>query len=190
MHDTNTSTPPTARARKRLAFLRPAVLVGAAILLAACSYDEPASSDSPGDAAASGVATRDHPQLGKILTDSQGDTLYFADQEADGQIHCLSGCLKLWTPMEMKEGAPAPAGIADLGVIQRSDNGQKQLTYQGKPVYTFTLDSGAGDTKGHNAEDDFDGTHFVWHAVVLGGAQPPGDGGGQPTTTDDGGYGY
>lgn len=165
---------------------RAAALMCAGLLLAACGSSEPAATGPGGG----GVTTRDHPQLGKILTDSSGDTLYFAEQEADGKIRCKEGCLSIWTPMTMAGEAKPPTDIPGLGTVRREDNGKNQLTYQGMPLYTFTLDKNAGDTQGDNAQDDFSGVHFVWHAVTVGG-QPPGGGGSQPmTTTSGGGYGY
>jgi predicted lipoprotein with Yx(FWY)xxD motif len=151
---------------------------GLFVLLAACGSDEPAAPAS--------VATRDHAQLGRILTDTSGRTLYFADQEADGTLRCVEGCLEVWVPATVPDGErPAGDGVADLGVLRRSDNGQNQLTYQGKPLYRFELDSAAGEAKGDNAQDDFNGTHFVWHAVAIG-QQPDAP----APTTGDGGYGY
>lgn len=155
-------------------------------LLAACGSSEPAATGSGG----ASVMMRDHPQLGKILTDASGDTLYFAEQEADGKIRCREGCLSIWTPMTTAADAQLPAGIPGLGTVRREDNGTSQLTYQGMPLYTFTLDKNAGDTTGDNAQDDFSGVHFVWHAVTVGG-QPPGGGASQPMPTTSGdGYGY
>jgi hypothetical protein len=69
---------------------------------------------------------------------------------------------------------------------RREDNSRNQLTYQGKPLYTFSMDKAAGDTKGNGLEDDFGGTHFVWRAVTIDGSQqqPPAGGGGY----EGGGY--
>jgi len=58
------------------------------------------------------------------------------------------------------------------GTLHRPDNGQVQLTYDGKPLYSFSLDTTAGDITGNDLEDDFGGTHFVWHAVTIDTATP------------------
>jgi predicted lipoprotein with Yx(FWY)xxD motif len=180
MFDQKASAPPAARMKRGAA--RIAALVGAGLLLAACGDDATSNSGS-GGGTAGGVGTRDS-QIGKILTDSKGMTLYFADQEADGKIRCVDTCLSMWAPVMMDS---APSGVADgLAVMDRQSSG-KQLTFQGKPLYTFRLDTAAGDTRGDRAEDDFSGTHFVWHAAVIGGQ--PQDGGSSPTS-DSGGYGY
>jgi predicted lipoprotein with Yx(FWY)xxD motif len=151
---------------------RVATMLAAATLLAACGTSE-------GDA---GSAGGEDPQQSNILVDTSGKTLYFTDQEEDGTIRCVDECLDFWIPAESQD---APEGdMPALDTKQRADNGQEQLTYEGKPLYTFTLDKAAGDAKGDGLEDDFGGTHFVWHAVTLGDAPAPGNGG------DPGGTGY
>ena len=189
MLDRHAGTPST-RGRRTGLLPRAAALLGAGLLLAACGSSEPATggSGNSGNSGAAGVDTREHPQLGTILTDSSGDTLYFAEQEAGGKIQCKEGCLSIWVPMTMPGDAPPAGEVEGLGVIRRDDNGQNQLTWQGKPLYTFTLDKKPGDISGDNVADDFSGVHFVWHAAALN-AQP-GGGTESPMTTTSGGYGY
>jgi predicted lipoprotein with Yx(FWY)xxD motif len=50
----------------------------------------------------------------------------------------------------------------DVGAITRED-GSKQATFKGKPVYLFAADGKPGDTKGDSVKD-------VWHVVPLAGA--------------------
>ncbi|HEY0451892.1 hypothetical protein [Actinophytocola sp.] len=155
-------------------------MLGTAAVLAACG-----TSGSAGDTATSSttvaVHTEDHSGLGRILVDSSGKTLYFTDQEADGTVRCVGTCLQFWFPAESGD-APSVPGVPALDVVRRADSGHTQLTYQGKPLYTFQLDEAAGDANGHDVEDDFVGTHFVWHAVILGESTPA-------PTTGGGGYG-
>jgi predicted lipoprotein with Yx(FWY)xxD motif len=149
-------------------------MFAAAALLAACGTSGEA--DTSSDAAA--VRTEDDPGIGTILVDRSGKTLYFADQEADGTIQCVDDCLEFWFPAESSD-ATAPSGVQGMDVQRRADDARQQLTFHGKPLYTFRLDRSAGDTKGNEVEDDFGGTHFVWHAVTVDGAAP--------TSGDDGG---
>jgi predicted lipoprotein with Yx(FWY)xxD motif len=162
------------------------------LLLAACGDNRTAvdSSSNPGSAGASAgkAATRVDPELGMVLSSSSGITLYFSEEEADGTIRCVGRCLEVWLPMEVASEPAAGSEVEGLGVMRRPDDGRNQLTYQGKPLYTFVEDGGPGDTKGENAEDDFNGMHFRWHAAVVGAPAPSG-GGTQPTTSDDSGYG-
>lgn len=166
--------------------VRLSAALGAAAALVACG-DDGSTGDEAATPSDSVVRTQDHPELGRILVDASGKTLYFADQEADGSIRCLDECLTFWFPARSADGAaPSVPGVTDLDVLRRADSGQSQLTYHGKPLYTFQLDSAAGDVEGNSLEDDFGGTHFVWHAVAVDaeGAAPP------PQTPTDGGNGY
>jgi predicted lipoprotein with Yx(FWY)xxD motif len=148
-------------------------MFAAVALLAACGAD--------GGAGAAAVRTADNAGIGTILVDRSGKTLYFTDQEADGTIQCVDDCLGFWFPAESSD-ATAPAGVQGLDVLRRDDNARQQLTFEGKPLYTFRLDTSEGDAKGNDVEDDFGGTHFVWHAVTVEGAAPTSGG------DDGGGY--
>lgn len=59
-----------------------------------------------------------------------GDTI--ANQSA-----CTGGCLAIWPAV----APPAGALTAPWASFVRSDNGQQQLSYNGKPLYTFVSDS-------------------------------------------------
>lgn len=155
-------------------------LAGAATLLAACGST---TGKGGGAAGNSTLDTTDRQGVGTTLVDSAGKTVYFADQEAGGELKCVKDCLEFWFPV-LADGGKAPTvnGVRDLGVLHRSDDGKEQLTYQGKPLYTFQLDKSAGDIKGNAFEDDFGGTHFVWHAATVGDHAPA------PTNGGGGGY--
>lgn len=116
--------------------------------------------------------------LGPTLVDRSGKTIYFSDQEADGSVRCVGDCLNFWLPVPAA-GDPAGTGqILGLGAVQRTDNGQKQVTYQGRPLYTFSLDGSPGQHAGDNLSDDFAGQQFTWHAALTGApaATAPGNG--------------
>lgn len=108
----------------------------------------------------------------KVLTDSQGRTLYSADVEKGGRIMCTGECLSFWTPVDASSAQAKTAG-ADLslalGVVQRP-GGARQLTFDGKPLYSFT-EEGPGQLTGNGFVDDFHGTQFTWTAAATGGAQ-------------------
>jgi hypothetical protein len=79
-----------------------------------------------------------------------------------------------------------------LGTIHRPDDGLTQLTYNGKPLYTFRLDQAAGQAHGNNFTDHFGSAAFTWHAVTASGASAgaaqPGDTGGYSTQGGSRGY--
>jgi predicted lipoprotein with Yx(FWY)xxD motif len=118
-------------------------------------------------------------------------TIYAAKQEANGTIKCTSSCLNFWLPVTGSASAASASGLpGKLATIHRSDNGMTQLTYNGQPLYTFKLDTGAGQSHGNNFSDSFGGTSFNWVAVTTSGQA---GGAGSPTpssSSSSSGYGY
>lgn len=159
----------------------------AAGLLAACSGGNgstAAAGGGPGTSQAGGttIATRSVAGVGTVLTDQAGKTLYTPQQEANGAIKCTAGCLSFWFPVTVGSGVTPHASTAltgKLGSIKRSDDGMRQLTYNGKPLYTFRLDAAPGEVKGNDFSDHFGSQSFTWHAVTSSGAAT----GGQPAST-------
>ena len=133
--------------------------------------------------AAAAVSVQNVSGVGQTLVDSSGKTLYFADQEAGGMIKCTGGCLSFWMPAT---GSAADAkSVTGLGTTKRSDTGADQLTFQGKPLYTFKLDTASGQAKGNNFSDAFSGASFSWHAATTSAPVA------SPSTSSGGGaYGY
>jgi predicted lipoprotein with Yx(FWY)xxD motif len=124
-----------------------------------------APSDGSSGSSAGTVAVKDVPDVGPALVDGAGKTLYFSDQEAAGAIKCVAGCLGFWFPVPGDANAASTAAVPGLAVIHRPDNGMAQLTYHGKPLYTFKLDAGPAQHNGHNLDDSFGNVKFTWHAA-------------------------
>ena len=124
---------------------------------------------------------------GSVLVDSQGDALYSPAQEANGTISCTGSCTSIWVPLTLSMGQSTPTGTAGieskLGVVQRPD-GSTQVTFDGKPLYTFAQDSGPGVVSGNGLADTFDGKSFTWHVASIGATS----GSGSSTSTNP--YGY
>jgi len=169
--------------------------VAAAGLIAACgSAGTGGGSAASGTGAAQGTAAgrgvvlsvRKLPGIGAVLADRSGKTLYSPQQEANGQVMCTGGCLNFWFPVRVAAGAAlrAPSDVTGaLSTIHRP-GGVTQLTYNGKPLYTFRLDQAPGQAHGNDFTDHFGGTTFTWHALNTSGA--PARAGGQQGNT--GGY--
>jgi predicted lipoprotein with Yx(FWY)xxD motif len=156
--------------------------VAAAGLLAACSSGggtaSAAGSSAGGQQAASGmtVSARTVTGVGTVLTDQSGKTLYTPQQEASGAIKCTGSCTSFWFPVTVGNGAAPHAAsnvTGKLATIQRPDGGGSQLTYNGKPLYTFKLDTGPGQVHGNNFSDSFGSQSFTWHALTAAGAAAP-----------------
>lgn len=98
-----------------------------------------------------------------ILVNRRGRTLYSLSAERNGRFICTdSSCLSFWTPLVVVSGT-RPTGTRALGTVKRPD-GKTQVTYRGRPLYTFYEDSRSGDVNGEGFEDV--GT---WHAAVARG---------------------
>ena len=158
---------------------------GATVTLAACGSD--ASSESS-DAAAGGsaetVAVQQIDGMGNVLVDSSGRALYSPDEEASGTILCVDACIQIWTPLAAEGTPTAAAGVVPLGVIDRPD-GSKQVTADGKPLYTFAQDA-PGQVNGNNVTDEFGSQNFTWRAIVADGSAATGT---PDSGTNRGGYG-
>ncbi|MGH2925342.1 MAG: COG4315 family predicted lipoprotein [Solirubrobacterales bacterium] len=102
---------------------------------------------------------------GNVLVDSSGMALYASDQEtAAGKALCTGACNSFWTPVTVNGGVPNGGSLpGKLGVAKRPD-GTKQVTYNGKLLYTFTQDQ-SGEVTGDGFQDAFNGQQFTWHVV-------------------------
>jgi predicted lipoprotein with Yx(FWY)xxD motif len=95
-----------------------------------------------------------------VLVNRSGLTLYALSAERRGRFVCTdSDCLSFWTPLTVHRGAKPRGTVGSLATIRRPD-GKTQVTYKGKPLYTFYED-GRGDARGEGFKDV--GT---WHAVT------------------------
>lgn len=139
--------------------------LAASIVVAACGGG---SSESAAPASGGGktVAVMSMDGIGKVLVDSNGKALYASDVEADGKVHWTSS--SFWKPLTVDSRKPtAAAGVGKLGVIKRPD-GSRQVTDNGRLLYTFTEDS-PGKAEGNGFSDDSNGEHFTWSSVLAGG---------------------
>jgi predicted lipoprotein with Yx(FWY)xxD motif len=124
------------------------------------------------------VSTSKNATYGTILV--SGKTVYTLKAS---KTSCGANCLKIWPELLLPKGvskATAGSGVnaAKLGTVKRS-GGTRQVTYNGKALYYFALDSGPGKVTG-NIKDKW-GT---WSVVVT--AKPVGSSSGAATTTTGG----
>jgi predicted lipoprotein with Yx(FWY)xxD motif len=154
-----------------------------AVTAAACGS---ASASTSTHRASGIVRTAQNAGLGaKVLVNAKGMTLYTLSAETNGRFICTKSCLQLWKPV-LAKGAIQAGGL-NLGTVVRSDGGGTQLTYMGRPLYTFANDHAPGDASGNGFKDV--GT---WHAATVGAAAAAAT---APATTGStgssgGGYGY
>ncbi|NUK13540.1 hypothetical protein HRW18_37515, partial [Streptomyces lunaelactis] len=120
----------------------------------------------------------DSKELGKVVTDSAGFTLYRFDKDTASppKSNCEGECAKAWPVVSAGGASAAPGTDASLiGEVTRTD-GTKQLTIGGWPMYRFAKDAKPGDAKGQ-------GVGGTWFAAAPDGKKAQGGAGG----ADDGG---
>lgn len=98
----------------------------------------------------------------RILVSLKRLTLYSLSAERHGRFICTdASCLQFWTPLTLRRGTRPKATVRSLGTVRRP-NGTRQVTYRGRPLYTFNDDRRAGQVGGEGFVDV--GT---WHAAVV-----------------------
>ncbi len=108
-----------------------------------------AVTSTPAQEAPAPLKTATKEGLGTFLVDANGMTLYIFDNDKEpGKSTCAGGCARAWPPYAPKAGDPKPA--TPLNTITR-DDGSKQYTYKGKPLYYFNKDKKPGDAAGQGA---------------------------------------
>lgn len=116
------------------------------------------------------------PELGKVVANSEGMTLYAFHRDnpmlyqfdRDPIPSCYKVCAQVWPPL-LSDVPPKATGGAEahmLGTIMRRD-GTTQVTYDGHPLYTFANDERPGETNG----DDVHGFGAEWHALEAAGEE-------------------
>ena len=106
--------------------------------------------------------------LGRVLVNSRGRTLYLFARDRAGRSRCSGACAAYWPPL-ITSGKPiAAAGVKAslVGTTKRAD-GRLQVTYNHHPLYTFYKDTLKGQTKGQGL--DFFGGE--WYVLSPAGAK-------------------
>ena len=125
------------------------------------AYGESSGSSEPAAAGATTVTTADT-DLGTVLVDGEGRTLYRFLNDSEGTSSCAEDCLANW-PLLPAEGAQASEG-ADaslLGTLDRPEGAQ--VTYAQWPLYYYAGDQAPGDLNGQGVGD-------VWYVVAPDGS--------------------
>jgi predicted lipoprotein with Yx(FWY)xxD motif len=125
-----------------------------------------ASSFARGATRASATVSLRKTTLGMVLVAGNGRTLYLFGKDRSGKSACSGSCAHFWPPLLTRTKPLAGPGVkgALLGTTRRSD-GKVQITYAKHPLYTYLLDTRAGQTKGEGL------TFFggVWNALSARG---------------------
>jgi predicted lipoprotein with Yx(FWY)xxD motif len=156
------------------------LLVAAAVVIASCGDGDNTSGGayggkggngygSGGSASAGVISAAEVGELGTILVDSTGRTLYDFHKDQGTTSSCFEACAEAWPPL-LTEGEPEAEGgavAAKLGTTERQD-GTTQVTYAGHPLYTYVGDKGPGEANGN----DIDQFGAEWYALQPSGEEP------------------
>ena len=99
--------------------------------------------------------------LGQILVDAKGRTLYLFQKDTGTNSACTGACATNWPPLPDAGTPTVGTGLtaAKVGTTMRSD-GTQQVTYNGHPLYLYVGDQKPGDTNGQGI-NAFGGGWFV-----------------------------
>ena len=132
-------------------------------------YGGKSASPTSASDAGSVVAVAKVGDLGTIIVDSEGRTLYDFHKDEGASSACYGACAGAWPPL-LTEGEPqAEAGAManQLGTTKRKD-GTVQVTYAGWPLYTYVGDKAPGEANGN----DIDQFGAEWYALQPNGEEP------------------
>ncbi|ONI71064.1 hypothetical protein ALI144C_51910 [Actinosynnema sp. ALI-1.44] len=105
------------------------------------------------------VRAMDVKPFGKVLTDDKGFTLYIFDKDtkSPSASNCNGDCAAKWPPLKAEDNVIAEGVDKSLiGSVTRQD-GTKQVTVAGSPVYRFAKDTAPCQANGEGVQ----GTWFV-----------------------------
>jgi predicted lipoprotein with Yx(FWY)xxD motif len=144
-----------------------ATLVAGALLLVACTPQTGSGSEAPRSASPSSAGieiTVAHTSAGEALAGPNGMTLYTFTSDTDGSSTCNEGCAAAWPPL-LGDGSTVVAGDGVSGTFGTTtrDDGSKQVTHSGQPLYYHASDQEAGDATGQ-------GVGGVWFIAPPGAA--------------------
>lgn len=135
-------------------------LAAATLTAAACG----AATEAPLAQAVVTLKASQHAELGTILTDDEGRTLYVFTSDEPNVSNCTGSCAGVWPPLTTDGEPQAGEGVdpAGLGTIERPD-GTLQVTYHSQPLYYYGADTQPGHANGQ-------GVGGAWFVVTLEGS--------------------
>jgi predicted lipoprotein with Yx(FWY)xxD motif len=125
--------------------------------------------------------------LGKVLVNSKGRTLYMFQADQGTTSACNDACAVNWPPLENAAPKAGKGAKSSLLTTSTRADGKTQVVYNGHPLYTFKADTKAGNTNGQGV-NAFGG---LWYALSPIGNQvtsTPSTSGGSGGSSGSSGY--
>ncbi len=158
-----------------------ALALGLGVLFTSCSKNDGENSMPQYE-----VQLKSNADLGNILTDKDGRTLYYFANDFDGKNSCTGACEAIWpvfnvdslTQGKISEGLE----ITDFSTITTA-SGRKQTTYKGHPLYYYAPKVNEVNTPETAGEVKGNGVGNVWYVakpdytIMLTNAQLTGNDG-------------
>jgi predicted lipoprotein with Yx(FWY)xxD motif len=103
---------------------------------------------------------------GKVLVDSKGRGLYMFSRDTSTTSKCTGSCTLTFKPLPTSGKVKAENGVNSklIGTIHRKGWHQRQVTYNGHPLYVATTDSA-----GYSTQEGCKHFHGWWHLVNTKG---------------------
>ena len=143
------------------------------LVLAGCGAADNTATASRSGASGTTVTVRQTAGM-NVLATSSGETLYNSDKERAKALCMTISCGAVWKPLTVSadQKPTSSGGVAvNLSTVKRQD-GSRQVSFDGHPLYTFSFDHRAGQVNGDGQNDSFDGIDFTWHAATPTGTAP------------------
>lgn len=133
--------------------------------VAAAPHPRPSTTATPPTGEIS-LGIEDRRDLGEIVVDSMGRTVYVFSKDSANEPTCYDACANTWIPLLAKNDPIGGIGIdvAAADTAPRRD-GDDQVTYHGFPLYRYAGDNGSRDANGQG-RDMFGGE---WHVLTKAG---------------------
>ena len=109
------------------------------------------------------VSVKTVKKYGAVLFDQNGLALYYDTADKPPHFNCTGGCLTIWPAVVLPKGqkaAVAGKGVTGLGTTKSPEG--VQVTWKGKPLYTY-----AADSKGTVNGQGIQGIWFVGHPTTT-----------------------
>ena len=153
--------------------LAPAFVLGGllALAVAGCGASTTTTSTTTGSASTATTSTTSpalvataNVTVGGVaktaLTDAKGNTLYYFTPDTATKVACTATCAGIWPPLLLPSGAPTSSATLPSKLDTLDSGNGRQVIYNGHPLYTYSKDTGPGQTNG-------EGVAGKWHVATT-----------------------